>query len=112
MFQALYLDADADPFLEDIPTIDVFSFDSDGDKVTYVDDAEMTASEDEVGRYTYVFDVGSDFSDGDVVYGQIRAVDPLSDEILLIESTLNLASISSVSSSSAAGLRAQFVKGG
>ena len=112
VFQVLFLDGDAQPFLEAVPTIEVFSFNSEGEKVTYIDDVAMTASENEAGRYIYVFDVASDFSDGDIIYGQVRAINPFNDEVILGELIVNLASSSSSSSGSVSGLRAQFVKGG
>ena len=116
VFQVLFVDELNTPIVVTSPVIDVYYFDTAGDRVDLVSGSAMTAVVPaETGRYVFPVLISTlTFSDGDTLYGTMSGVDPSTLLSTHIEQTVNLVSSTRATGGSGTfgGLRAQFVKGG
>jgi hypothetical protein len=111
-FQALFVDSLGNPQYVLTPTISIFRYDEDGLKVTLLGTTALPASIPlEVGRYSYTYLIPGTFTVRDVLYGDMRGVDPVTLAVLIVEQEVDLV-ISSDTPSGNSGMIARFVKGG
>lgn len=107
VFQKVYLDALGVPIAVVSPSIKVFRFDAtSGNEIVLVAGAPLLpAVPADPGRYTYRYTVPTTLQDGMVLYGEMKATDPSSSDVIVETVALNLKSRSSTP-----GLNARFVR--
>jgi len=107
-FQVLFTDDAGVPQAVGSPTIDVFNFSATGVRQDLVVAQAMDpATPAEVGRYTYVYTIPSTMDDGDVIYGEMTGVEPITLDTLRGEETVNVISPNR-SQRDVTGLRTRF----
>ena len=112
-FTALFLDGLNTPIVVNNPTIEVFAFDAEGNKVDLVPSGTpMLSIEDEVGRYYYTYPIPSGYSYAPTLFAIMQGVEPLTLFNILIEEQLDVIAIGGGNSSSCPKMISQFVKGG
>ena len=85
-FHVLFLDGLNARVTVDDPTIEIFTFDSDGTRVDLVDaGTEMSLVEGETGRYSYTYPIPGDYTLGSRIYALMQATDPGSGLTILVE---------------------------
>ena len=107
-FQVLFTDGDARPIAVTDATISIFYYDNTTrEKITLVDAASLVASvPSETGRYVYAYTIPGTFLDGDVLYAEMRATDPISTLSVVVDQNLDLAA----ALSSTGRMTSRFVK--
>jgi hypothetical protein len=108
VFQALFVDSNAQPVVVTVPTITVYRFASDGSKVILVDVESMTVVTGETNRYVYPYLTPESLTTGGTLYGEIRSTVVGSGAGILYEIAVDLvpAPVTVV----CGGLVAQFVR--
>lgn len=109
VFQAYFVDGANVAFDPAIgPTIDIFAFSTAGARNSLVTGEAMTAVVPaETGRFVYVYTVPTTFSDGDVLYAEIRGQDALANDLLITDQVVLIAATRSGAYNNA-GLIANF----
>ena len=85
-FTVLYVDANGDPITPTSSVIEVFYFDSAGDKQSLVAAATpMVAVAGDTGRYSYTFTIPGALTPADQIYGVMTGVDPTTGMDIVVE---------------------------
>ena len=91
VFTALFLDATNTPIAVTSPTIEVFSFDNNGSKATWVvAGTAMAAVAGDLGRFRYTFAIPDSLARGTTIYAVMQGLDGVG--ILLVEGEVDLIS--------------------
>lgn len=110
-FTTLFLDGFNTPLAVNNPVIEVFCFNSDGEKVSLVaPDTPMVGVDDEVGRFTYTYDIPMAYDHSPTLFAIMKGESPEDGFTILVEDQLDLVSVSGGSGSDR--MIARFVKGG
>ena len=85
-FHVLFLDGTNARVDVDDPTVEIFTFDSDGSRVDLVDaGTDMVAVDGEDGRYSYTYPIPGDYTLGSRIYALMQATDPGSGLTIMVE---------------------------
>lgn len=85
-FTVLFLDANGDPITPTSSVIEVFYFDSAGDKQSLVAAATpMVAVAGDTGRYSYTFTIPGALTPADQIYGVMTGADPATGMDIVVE---------------------------
>ena len=76
IFQVKFFDGEGVVITVNTPTIDVYTFNTDGSKVELESAESMTEDANETGRWVYVYALEANYSYQPVFYGLISALDP------------------------------------
>lgn len=111
IFQLLFVDPEGAPVLVLNPNITIFRMDPvTGDEVPFIVAAPMSpVFPPEPGRFVFPYVIPATLLDGDVLYSETRATDPVTGYISVSSETLNIKS-RAASPLAVAGLNARFVK--
>jgi len=111
VFQTLFVDITGAPIAVLGPNITITRYDGvTGDEIHLVTGAPMTpAFPPDPGRFVFVFTIPGTLLDGDVLYAETRATDPVTSYTSVSSETVNVKSRAG-SSAACHGLNARFVK--
>ena len=110
-FHVLFLDGLNAPIEVDDATIEIFTFDADGDRVDLVDvGTEMDSVEDDLGRYSYTYTIAQDYDLGSRIYALMQATDPGSGFPILVEDVSDVYEADNTPAGSVLGLTSRFIK--
>lgn len=111
IFQTLFVDPAGTPVLVLSPNITIFRMDPlTGDEISMVVAGPMSpVFPPELGRFVFPYVIPSTLLDGDILYAETRATDPVTFYVSVSSETLNVKSRAS-SPVACAGLNARFVK--
>jgi len=85
-FHVLFLDGLNNRIIVPDPTIEIFTFNQDGDRVDLVvAGTEMTEVGGDAGRYAYTYTIPSDYTLDSRIYALMQATDPESGFTILVE---------------------------
>jgi hypothetical protein len=85
-FQVLFLDGMGDPIAPPDPTIEVFTFNTEGAKVVLVTPGTaMAPVVGDTGRYVYIYAVPTTWTYQPTMYGVMRGTDPLVATVIVVE---------------------------
>ncbi len=108
-FTTLFLDGFNEPLAVDDPVIEVFCFNTDGEKVSLVDAATpMVAVDDEVGRFSYTYEIPLGYAHAPTLFAIMKGESPEDGFTILVEDQLDIIA----GGSSSDRMFARFVKGG
>jgi hypothetical protein len=112
VFKVLFVDQTNTPVAVLDPTISVFYVNTIGLKISYVIEAPMSpVAPAETGRFYYPFLIPTSFIDGDILYGEMKASDPLGSGLLArVEEAITLISANRGSAGRSGGLIASFIR--
>lgn len=102
--QTLYLDTMGDPLPVEDPTVVVFRYDAMGVRITLAEEPLVEAGVADPGRYTYLFLVPEDLTEGATLHVEYRATRTGTGELLVTSDTLT------ARSRAVLGLNARFVR--
>lgn len=102
--QTLYLDAMGDPLPIEDPTVVIFRYDAMGVRVTLVEEPLVEAGLSDPGRYTYLYTMPEDLTEGTPIHVEYRATREGTGELLVASQTLT------ARSRAVLGLNARFVR--
>jgi hypothetical protein len=111
IFQTLFVDPEGAPVLVLSPNITIFRMDPlTGDEIPMVVAGPMSpVFPPEPGRFVFPYVIPATLLDGDTLYAETRATDPVTLYVTISNETLNVKSRAS-SPTACAGLNARFVK--
>ena len=113
-FHVLFLDGLNARMEVDSATIEIFTFDHEGERYDLVEEGtEMTAVEDDLGRYAYQYVIPADYNLGSRIYALMQAVDPASGITIWVEDVADVYEAGAGpggAGSGGGGMTARFVK--
>lgn len=112
IFQTLFVDPTGAPVAVLSPNITIFRMDPlTGDEIPFVVAAPMSpVFPPEVGRFVFPYVIPNTLLEGDVLYAETRATDPVTSYVSVTSETLNIKSRAGGGSDCCGGLNARFVK--
>jgi len=110
-FTVAFFDGFNDPIIVNDPSIEIFSFDTNGTKVVLVNEGTAMASVDgDIGRYKYTYQIDLGYSLAPTIFAMMSGTDPESASPIIVEEQLHL--VSGGSGSGGNQMVARFIKGG
>lgn len=111
-FHVLFLDGTNMPIAPPDPNIEVFTFDTLGNKVTIVPAGTVLLYAGAPGEYKYTYAVPTSWPYQVTLYGIMRCTDPTSLLTIIVEEEVSIVSGGGGVGPACRGLTAQFVRGG
>ena len=109
-FHVLFLDALNERVAVGNATIEIFTFDADGERVDLVDaGTEMLAVEDDLGRYSYTYPIDAGYDLGSRIYALMQGTDPDSGFTVLVEDISDVYELGAGGASAGGGMTARFI---
>lgn len=112
IFQTLFVDPAGNPVSVISPNITIFRMDpTTGNEIPLVVAAPMSpVFPPEPGRFVFPYTIPATLLDGDVLYAETRATDPVTSYVSVSSETLNIKSRGGGGDGCCNGLNARFVK--